>query len=1228
MVFNLNQAIFFLIVTKNGEFNLADANVDINAYLYADGNGRFIGSNTSTIKGGIVANEVYLNDRAFTPVVNDRYRDGLCYSSSSMTPVSGDYDCVFTQGATLLPSPKKNSITSAIPDIHKDTAGTTYLELPDFAVAKGTRVFTSNIANEDEDGNKIVYTQEDALYNKIKQKSADTILFDYDPSIGPYKIGKLVLGGGEGTKAIFEPGVYFIDKFSHTEGTDIVVGTGGDGTGVVKLFIRTGLSAGSNVVFSRNTNINYTVGAVNEPHKLIIASYAGGEDIYFEDGTKVAAFVFNELESVRFKNVGAHTFYGAIAAGQDISFDGGSLDFSFPGTNSPLLNGVCGTGVNDPNMGNVSGAFKSVINSNGTLGSYNTMDVKNATTLYANATVDYAIGNDSDCLSSAPCNVGFLDCGNEKCRVEGYADNVDTVSLPDPAPYSSDSISNVNLGGGISSVNFSNRDLGSVSVNSTNVSVTFDPTVSYEDSNRKYMIFRDFSVGSADALEVTLNFEEGDYWFNNFAIDAKTVNIATVGKVNIFVTGTFDVKNGARLSEADSIINIDHNKVTPRLSIYTYTSSPNFYASAVNAKAYIYSQNTIDFRASQSARFEGSMSALGDILIYAQNATDQFIYNPDGLVCENECSSDTLSSGIRVGDSASCYSSEPLINTKKVGEAFTLEVVQCNDALEEQTYEQLSASIKKCSSVDQDCASCSLASGRSVGVQDGARTFSIQANEAIAIAKVYVNIDGQVTCSDPFAVRPDRFDINLPIGEMIGTARLAGDDFSVEVEAFDSSGANTPFFQYTATLEANETKPEPFVTGTLSNPNVPFASGEKVTVQTTYSEVGQITLTVKEQEGAEFASVDAPYADRFIEEDSLTLLFAPKFFKVSGTAEGHTGTFTYYNDDNVSRMGAHLELNTTAYNANNEIVKNYIWDGASNDGYAKDVTLSVALTDNSPSDLVRVDSNSSVAMPATTTLTLSKEDFVEPSVVTTYDFNFERETNKRLSPAEVFVSATATDGVAETRNDTITGDPLHFYYGRIHSPRTNSYGEQQRVHLYYEVFCDTPIVDPLGICTEESVDIDGWFIHRAHDIGTMGQLITLEPREGIVCWPNAICPVNNDFVDGNQSAVISYGSDETHPFMALVFTTSDPWLIYHPHKAGTNQGYFWITFREEENTNVTMGSGADERGNMVTGGVTTISKTGVTEDGGVEFEPTFRLGGVVEQDANVSKKVFNKRINW
>jgi len=68
----------------------------------------------------------------------------------------------------------------------------------------------------------------------------------------PYKIKSLYLNSGNGHTITFEPGTYFIENFSHQAGTHIAVNGTGDGSGVVRLYVKNTLQINGGY-----TKVNY-----------------------------------------------------------------------------------------------------------------------------------------------------------------------------------------------------------------------------------------------------------------------------------------------------------------------------------------------------------------------------------------------------------------------------------------------------------------------------------------------------------------------------------------------------------------------------------------------------------------------------------------------------------------------------------------------------------------------------------------------------------------------------------------------------------------------------------------------------------------------------------------------------------------------------------------------------------------------------------------------------------
>ncbi len=180
----------------------------------------------------------------------------------------------------------------------------------------------------------------------------------------PYVIKALYLNSGNNHTVTFEPGTYFIENFGHQAGMNIVVDGVGDGSGVVKLYVKNTLA------FNANSKINYdesVAGDAQNPAALLLVSYDQG--IYVQGNVHIAAYAYAPNSHAGI-NAGS-TYSGSITAKNVWLQDGvkiystatGSCDDSTSNTTSSqssVASSVSSSSIASVSSSSISSASSSV----------------------------------------------------------------------------------------------------------------------------------------------------------------------------------------------------------------------------------------------------------------------------------------------------------------------------------------------------------------------------------------------------------------------------------------------------------------------------------------------------------------------------------------------------------------------------------------------------------------------------------------------------------------------------------------------------------------------------------------------------------------------------------------------------------------------------------------------------------------------------------------------------
>jgi hypothetical protein len=150
-------------------------------------------------------------------------------------------------------------------------------------------------------------------YSNITVSTANNVYFKYNPASGPYYIGKLYMTNT--AEVTFEPGDYYIGDWSTGSTIKVnVTSTGGDGSGVVKLYVNKmnwSNVNGSCINVSSCTFPLVTTDTAEHPERLYI--YVIDGDFKTNDRVNIAAGIYVQNGTMDFGNNSA-TFIGEALA--------------------------------------------------------------------------------------------------------------------------------------------------------------------------------------------------------------------------------------------------------------------------------------------------------------------------------------------------------------------------------------------------------------------------------------------------------------------------------------------------------------------------------------------------------------------------------------------------------------------------------------------------------------------------------------------------------------------------------------------------------------------------------------------------------------------------------------------------------------------------------------------------------------------------------------------------
>ncbi|WP_457748854.1 right-handed parallel beta-helix repeat-containing protein [Sulfurimonas sp.] len=266
------------------------------------------------------------------------------------------------------------------------------------------------------------------------------------------------------------------------------------------------------------------------------------------------------------------------------------------------------------------------------------------------------------------------------------------------------------------------------------------------------------------------------------------------------------------------------------------------------------------------------------------------------------------------------------ISTKIVNKEFSLTIASLNE--NGTALEDFNGTV--CAKVDTNTSKLWF-------INESSKTATFTLNKAIKTIKVALswkkNVNencplllenNETNSTDNFAIRPKYFTLSTTV------PLIAGSDFNLSVEALDNNGNDTSDYNETLndsfTIDTNITK-NTCALGNFSLNTFNFSNGKKEDINSSYGEVGDLNITIKEKNGSEFAKIDADDTNdtqRFIEQNSTTVTFIPHHFSIINydfTRNNPDDTWRYMADVNDSNIS--ISFNVQAKNEQNQTTQNF-----------------------------------------------------------------------------------------------------------------------------------------------------------------------------------------------------------------------------------------------------------------------------------------------------------------
>ena len=461
--------------------------------------------------------------------------------------------------------------------------------------------------------------------------------------------------------------------------------------------------------------------------------------------------------------------------------------------------------------------------------------------------------------------------------------------------------------------------------------------------------------------------------------------------------------------------------------------------------------------------------------------------------------------------------------------------------------------------------------------------------------------DTSIASGDNFAIRPDRFVITVPSGQL-----KAGVNYnfpSTAAQFGNTIASNNYTFAAANTVlsiqKSNMYEPDGLTVNNSLLGTVAFGSTFDVTngsavngANINFSDVGKVTIQLKDTSWANIDSSDTvgdcTVSGRYVCGD-VNATFIPDHFALTNVHlnNNNQGTFTYSSND--LNMSAHLEVTIAAQNALNALTQNF-----KSGSWENPVNLAINVATTGTPGIIQDDINDGVNLNfALGTLTIPWNETNNTKMLR---FNFTRAKDTPINPfivngTDVTLTATSDyDGGAVVVTGTSTADQnATFVYGRTNAPKQVFVGTSGVVPIYYEVHCNATdsfgatcdkILLPNGTASTTNDD-PRWFSNTLHNptaAPTHGQVggITQKNAAGTVS-ATAATGANPD------QSTHTYNATKGYPYKTTMQNAASNWLIYNKYNVNDTNNEFEVEFQSgesgwsgvhENNINTAIGKGA------------------------------------------------------
>ncbi len=417
------------------------------------------------------------------------------------------------------------------------------------------------------------------------------------------------------------------------------------------------------------------------------------------------------------------------------------------------------------------------------------------------------------------------------------------------------------------------------------------------------------------------------------------------------------------------------------------------------------------------------------------------------------------------------------------------------------------------------------------------------------------NEDNSTFSTDNFAIRPDRFSITAQF------PFYAGDDFNMTFQALDGDDKNTTDYNETKdisfVIESNITKAGCYQ-GSLNVNSFAFQNGVAKDINASYSNIGDINITIKEKTGSEFAKVDSDDTNdtaRLITPAVTTINVKPYDINVTNVIYQNSTGKSWLYDANVS------DMNVTV----NATIKAFAKDSAiplpdfNVTCYAKDVNVSFLYDTNYSDTNISLDTTSLEGSLYyldinNSSILIFASAFVSGEANASYAFNVKRVYNKPLNPVKTELkdinittigisknqnSASQTGNINSTQNST-------FYYGKTYVQDLETTEQNSSTSFFIDVYCNG-CQNSVNSYFQDTLN---WYRNELDMAVTKKTDIAILPKEGFaLSSPNKNNISVSNITDAN-GAKISFDivNSKNEYDTAILHVKIPRWLWYNEYK--------------------------------------------------------------------------------